>query len=75
MEPVDVKIDTNFDYGVQGNGLDPKFKIVDRIRILHCVKSVQIQSFFWSVFSCNRTEYGDLQVSALSPNTGKKSPV
>ena len=23
---------------------------------LHCVKSVQIQSFFWSVFSCIRTE-------------------
>ena len=26
----------------------------------HCVKSVQIRSFFWSVFSCIRTEYGDL---------------
>ena len=25
----------------------------------HCVKSVQIRSFFWSVFSCIRTEYGD----------------
>ena len=24
---------------------------------LHCVKSVQIQSFFWSVFSCIWTEY------------------
>ena len=23
----------------------------------HCVKSVQIQSYFWSVFSCIRTEY------------------
>ena len=23
-----------------------------------CVKSVQIQSFFWSIFSCIRTEYG-----------------
>ena len=23
----------------------------------HCLKSVQIQSFFWSVFSCIRTEY------------------
>ena len=22
----------------------------------HCVKSVQIQSFFWSIFSCIRTE-------------------
>ena len=26
----------------------------------HCVKSVQIQSYFLSVFSCIRTEYGDL---------------
>ena len=26
----------------------------------HCVKSVQIRSFFWSLFSCIRTEYEDL---------------
>ena len=26
-------------------------------RKMHCVKSVQIQSFFWSLFSCIRTEY------------------
>ena len=24
----------------------------------HCVKSVQIRSYFWSVFSCIRIEYG-----------------
>ena len=28
--------------------------------LIHCVKSVQIGSYFWSVFSCIRTEYGDL---------------
>ena len=28
--------------------------------IVHCVKSDQIWSFFWSVFSCIRTRYGDL---------------
>ena len=28
--------------------------------IPHCVKSVQIRSFFWSVFSCIRTEYGEI---------------
>ena len=28
----------------------------------HCVKSVRIRSFFWSVFSRIRTEYGDLRV-------------
>ena len=26
--------------------------------MLHCVKSVQIRSYFGSVFSCIRTEYG-----------------
>ena len=31
------------------------------------VKSVQIRSFFWSVFSCIPIKYGDL----LSSNTGK----
>ena len=27
------------------------------MQLKHCVKSVQIQSFFWSVFFCIRTEY------------------
>ena len=27
----------------------------------HCVKSVQMRNYFWSAFSCIRTEYGDLQ--------------
>ena len=26
---------------------------------MHCVKSVQIRNFFWFVFSCTRSEYGD----------------
>ena len=26
----------------------------------HCLKSVQIRSYFWSVFSCICIEYGDL---------------
>ena len=25
--------------------------------MLHCMKSIQSRSFFWSVFSCIRTEY------------------
>ena len=29
----------------------------------HCVKSVQIRSYFWSVFSRIRTEYGEYSVS------------
>ena len=32
---------------------------------VHCVKSVQIRSFLWSVFSRIRTEYGELR--SISP--------
>ena len=34
----------------------------------HCVKSVQMRSFLWSVFSRIRAEYGDLR------STGKYGP-
>ena len=37
----------------------------------HRMKSAQTRSYFWSVFSCIRTEYGD---SVFSPNTGKYGP-
>ena len=36
------------------------------LRSLHCVKSVQMPRYFWSVFSCIRTEYGDLRKSPYS---------
>ena len=29
--------------------------------ITHCVKSVQIRSYFWSVFSCIQSEYREIQ--------------
>ena len=32
---------------------------------LHCVKSVKIRSFFWSVFSSIQTEYGEIR--SISP--------
>ena len=38
----------------------------------HCVKSVPMRSFFWSVFSRIRTEYGEILV--FSPNVGKYEP-
>ena len=28
--------------------------------LMHCLKSAQIRSYFWSVFSCIRTEYGEI---------------
>ena len=48
--------------------------------IWHCVKSVQIRSFFWSVFSRILTEYGEiLRISACSvrmqENTDQKNYV
>ena len=39
------------------------------IRKCHCVKYVQMQGFFWSVFSRIRTEYGE-----ILPNAGKYRP-
>ena len=33
---------------------------------IQCLKSVQIRSFLWSVFSCIRTEYGDFRKSPYS---------
>ena len=33
--------------------------------IVHCVKSIQIRSYFWSVFSFIWTEYGDLRSKSL----------
>ena len=35
-------------------------KLLFLISIYHCVKSVQIRSFFWSVISRIRTEYGEI---------------
>ena len=40
--------------------------------ISHCVKSAQIRSFFWSLFSCIRTKYG--KISPSGPNTEKYGP-
>ena len=47
---------------------------------LHCMESVQIRSFFWSVFSCIRTEYRELQSKCpyqvrIQENTDQKNSV
>ena len=34
--------------------------------LLHCVKSVQIWSFFWAIFSCMRTEYRKIRTTKNS---------
>ena len=45
-----------------GNKLAKVSKTLERMESqqAHCVKSIQIWSFFWSVFSRIGTEYGDL---------------
>ena len=41
----------------------------------HCVKSIQIRSYFWSVFFCNRTEYEIYSVNlCIQSETGKYGP-
>ena len=35
--------------------------VSSRQRESYCVKSFQLRSFFWSIFSCIRTVYGDLR--------------
>ena len=40
----------------------------------HCVKDAHIRRFFWSLFSCIRTECGYLLISVFIPNIGKYGP-
>ena len=45
----------------------------------HCLKSLQIRSYFWSVFLCIGTEYREFYsvsriFSVFNPNTGKYGP-
>ena len=42
-----------------------KNKLENEEREDHCVKSVQIRSYFWSVFSCIWIEYRDLLHKSL----------
>ena len=51
-----------------------KYKIV----VFQCVKSVQIRSYFWSVFSRIRREYGEMRSTIPQLYRGKEkqaSPV
>ena len=34
---------------------------LSNLKDTHCEKSVQIRSYFWYVFSCIRTEYGEIR--------------
>ena len=36
-------------------------KLITDSKLYNCVKSVEIRRYFWSVFSCIPTEYGDLR--------------
>ena len=45
--------------------VSPSFRLRLAISHLHSVKTVQIRSFFWSVFSRTWNEYGDLRRKSL----------
>ena len=42
------------------------FVNVNLMEFRHCVKSVQIWSIFWSVFSCIQTEYSKIRTRKYS---------
>ena len=44
----------------RGRFEDVFWRCMTKANIFHCLKSVQIRSYFWSVFSCIPTEYRDL---------------
>ena len=45
---------------------DKQFRSQSNFRLVnHCVKSVQIRRFFWSVFSCIQSEYRKIQTRKL----------
>ena len=46
----------------------PVVRIINLFPANHCVKSLQIRSYFWSVFPCIRIEYVDLQTVLLPLN-------
>ena len=48
---------------------ETQLPIQSEIRNLHCVKSVQMQSYFWSVFSCVRTRIWTLFTQCQKANT------
>ena len=52
-----ITIVNNLSFQFLVNKLCKKIALCSKI---HCVKSVQILSFFWSVFSSIRTEYGEI---------------
>ena len=70
--------DLNIANQVLGIQHHPVYHNIDLHNLLnryHCVKSVQIQSFFWSVFSCIWWEYGDLLQSEYRKIRTRKNSV
>ena len=55
----------NTPYGLQSKQLSKLPEISTSRYGTHCVKSAQIRSYFWSVFSRIWTEYGEIQ--SISP--------
>ena len=63
----DVKISILTNLKLFNRLLKQKWLFGNVINYPHCVKIVQIRSFFWSVFSRIRTEYGEILHISLYP--------
>ena len=53
-------VDNRLLYDILLRLIDTNLNIYIGIQVNHCVKSVQIRRFFWSVFSQIRTEYKEI---------------
>ena len=73
LQKGNMKVTVNTNNGAERKSKDLKYQYLHKFKdkslsgmITYCVKSVQIRSYFWSVFSCIRIEYGDLRKSPYS---------
>ena len=64
LQKGNMKVTVNTNNGAERKNKDLKYQYLHKFKdkslsgmITHCVKSVQIRSYFWSVFSCIRIEY------------------
>ena len=61
---VNVNMESTLFYCFKFHSLEPVEMSFSR-QISPCVKSIQIRSFFWSIFSYIRTEYGNLRSESV----------
>ena len=56
---------SEYEHFLRNGNLAWFYVCIIKVASTHCVKSIQIWSFFWSIFSRIRTEYGEIR--SISP--------